>query len=165
MKHKLLFIDNDIDCEDSQRDVKKVKRLLSNHGCDRESLDNMKLVFDFRNLKKQEQISLLADEEYIIVTYSMFTSVHYNSQGQLQHFLELFGRNNIKDRTYIDCSGYLYEAIERAIRDSESQLDILVAIQTNTIIGKNDEQEFHKVELRLEDQYSKLLKQGNKFTF
>jgi hypothetical protein len=133
---KLIFIDNDnLKSANEDSDYAKSNiQLYFNLPVD--IIDGMQIVPDFRDLSREDMFILLFDPKNVICTWSMYTTTHYNSLGQLIYLLAGAGRNDIKDIIYIDGSGQLMDVLDRAIVNNPTHAyDIIQAIETNNIIS------------------------------
>lgn len=133
---KLIFIDNDnLKSANEDSDYAKSNiQLYFNLPVD--IIDSMQIIPDFGNLPKDEMYKLLFNPKNVVCTWSMYTTTHYNSLGQLINLLAGAGRNDIKDIIYIDGSGQLMDVLDRTIVNNPSHAyDIIQAIETNNIIS------------------------------
>src|SRR5579872_1860894 len=103
---QLIFIDNDGE-EQAKSSLHHAQRNLHYYAnISDEIINKMQPVYDFYHMEKEEKYKLLFDNKDIaICTWSMYTSTHLNSYGQLISLLVAVGRNQISDRVYIDTSG------------------------------------------------------------
>lgn len=133
---KLIFVDNDNETL-AKKDSDSVKRNLETFfNLPEDIIESMSIVPDFRNLSKDEMYEMLFDKNNVICTWSMYTTSHCNSLGQLISLLSGAGRNNVKDIIYIDGSGELLDRLNTIIRDSPAQAYYIIqAIETNYIIS------------------------------
>lgn len=134
MMKKLVFIDNDGQ-DRAEEDSRTIQRRLScQTGLTDKFIDSMKVVADFRFMNRDKQFELLFNPENAIVTFSMYTATHYNSLGQIILFLNGAANSGLKDHVYIDGSGELPEALERALRNTNVAYGVMQAIENNYII-------------------------------
>ena len=135
---QLIFIDNDR-IEMAEEEARALKRRLYASGLDSVYLDTMRIIPDFRLMGKEEIYELLFSGKNIICTWSMYTQSHFDSLGQVLHFLASAARNEIKNVVYIDSSGNLPEALDTALRgDRKDAVRILTAVATNFILTYKD---------------------------
>lgn len=133
---KLTFIDND-NLKSANGDSDSVKNNLELYfNLPFDIVNDMKIVPDFKNLSKEDMFILLFDPKNVICSWSMYTTNHHNSLGQLIHLLAGAGRNYIKDIIYIDGSGELLRVLDDVIRNNPTHAyHIIQAIETNNIIS------------------------------
>ncbi len=132
---KLVFIDND-NIDHAKDGSNKAKNILEDFfGIPRNVVELMTLVPDFRDLTSEQKYGIVFNRSNAIVTWSMYTSTHYNSFGQAYSLFAGAARNEIKGLIYIDGSGELCNALDRMLRDRTEMLDIVCAIETNYILS------------------------------
>lgn len=133
---KLIFIDNDNETL-AKQDSDNVKTNLETFfNLPEDIIESMSIVPDFRNLSKDEMYNMLFDKNNVICTWSMYTTSHSNSLGQLISLLSVAGRNNVQNIIYIDGSGELLDRLNTIIRDTPTNAyHIIQAIETNYIIS------------------------------
>jgi len=138
----IIFIDNDRE-ERSAEDLDTILNTIEAFSdCEFDTsceLDESKIttVSNFYHKSREESVDLIFKNENIIFTYSMFTSTHFNSFGQLRNLLVGVGRNEIKQIDYIDfASDNLLKAVERIISNDGEKYnwEILNAIENNRLI-------------------------------
>lgn len=136
---KLIFIDNDNDnsVETSMSYIQQTLKHEANF--DRDLLNSIQTVAGFVNLSRDEQANLIFNKDHCILTWSVYTATHMNSQGQFFRFLASSGQYDIKDCTYVDVSGMLGECVSRHLRNKENQLAMLIGLQNNFIVTRNYE--------------------------
>jgi hypothetical protein len=134
---KLIYIDNDNE-KLAKEDVDNVKDNIERYfNLPSDIIDNMTIIPDFSRLSRDEMYRTLFDGNNVICTWSMYTSTHYNSLGQLITLLAGAGRNYVKGIIYIDGSGRLLEVLHNIIRESQHAYHIIQAIETNYILSLN----------------------------
>jgi hypothetical protein len=132
----LIFVDNDNETL-AKKDSDNVKTNLETFfNLPEDIIETMSIVSDFRNLSKDEMYEMLFDKNNVICTWSMYTTSHCNSLGQLISLLSGAGRNNIQNIIYIDGSGELLDRLNSIIRDNPTHAYYIIqAIETNYIIS------------------------------
>jgi len=136
---KLIYIDNDHK-EKSLEDFYYVRHYLKSNNVSKDILENIEILTDIHNLSKEELVNIIFDNNNVIFTWSVYTSSHYNSLGQLIRILITGGQCNIKGATYVDVSGEMLEILERELkyRDVKSTIQILATFHNNNIITQID---------------------------
>lgn len=147
---KLIFIDND-NLKSANEDSDSVKNNLELYfNLPDDIIEGMQIVPDFKDLSKEDMFILLFDPKNVICSWSMYTTTHYNSLGQLIHLLAGAGRNCIKDIIYIDGSGELLRVLDGVIRDNPTHAyRIIQAIETNNIISFSSDNNNDRVSGRI----------------
>lgn len=147
---KLIFIDND-NLKSANEDSDSVKNNLELYfNLPDDIIEGMQIVPDFKDLSKEDMFILLFDPKNVICSWSMYTTTHYNSLGQLIHLLAGAGRNCIKDIIYIDGSGELLRVLDGVIRDNPTHAyHIIQAIETNNIISFSSDNNGDRVSGRI----------------
>lgn len=112
---KLIFIDND-GLNRAEEDSHTIQRRLDYAGLSNTYVNKLEIISDFRFLDEDKAYKLLFDPNNCIITYSMYTASHYNSFGQIIHFLNNAGSSELKDHVYIDGSGELPKALENFLK-------------------------------------------------
>jgi len=135
---RLIFIDNDR-LEHSKDALDYIKDNLEYHASvPVDVLNTIETVADFHFVDKDEQYKMMYDENNIILTWSMFTSTHYNSLGKLNRFLMTAGMSDVKGHVYIDCASNLEKALTRIIENPDRYAHYFIrGLETNYIIGMN----------------------------
>lgn len=128
-----VFLDNDRQ-ELAEADMDSVLDKLEDIGI-LLSKQDIQIVSDLHRLPEKELEYILYDRPSTILTYSMFTTGHFNSKGQLLLFLITAGGSEVVGRKYINTSGALKELFDNYDLNSLNRpLQVLHAIQTNYII-------------------------------
>lgn len=144
---KLVFLERDYECPDSDLDIRRCKRYLSRGGFSIEDIENMQIVYQYHLKEDKELVDLLFDKDTIKVAYSMYIN---GSDSDFLYFMAMAGKNKIKDVTYIDVSGQLVEFLNRNLIDDEDLTNIMLGISNNNIITFNyDIDSFKKLEIDL----------------
>lgn len=131
---KLVFIDNGWE-EESKGDLYEALKNLERADSQlftEEELSSLEIVSRFNNIKEEEAAEILFNPKTVIITYSMFVQ---DSGFQLEHFLKAAGRNWVKNKTWIDCSGQLLKALNLSLSNYKPQglINMLQAIETNNV--------------------------------
>ena len=73
MKKRLVFLENDYQCPDSDDSIHNSKiRLRRSGNLSRELTEQMEIIYQFHLLSKDEVVSLITDSNNILVTYSVY---------------------------------------------------------------------------------------------
>lgn len=135
---KLIFIDNDNQKNsDLYDDFGRVEDFLNNNGILPMFNNEIEEKYDMQTILNEDKdaaMQLLFDPNTIICTCSVYSAGYPHSLFQLLNYLQAAGRNEVKNKVYIDCSGMILEALNRNIRDAKLPLPILQAIETNYIL-------------------------------
>lgn len=139
----LLFIDND-SRKMADEDADTVKNLLEACDVPEHVINSMQIIFGFNQIARADAMDMLFSGNYILCTYSMYTTSQYNSLGQIADMLRAAGKNNVKGIVYIDGSGKLLDALDGLLHFDELKgvMALLNAIDTNQIITFKDADPF-----------------------
>lgn len=137
---KLIYIDNSTNQEEIKKTVSfyAYQTLFGNVD---ESLkkqlkrSDIEIISGFGRLDRDKQIDALFREDQIILTWSVYSrGFDGDSKAQLEKFLKSAGRNDIRDRVYMDLSGEIIEALSSSVISKD--IDLLCGISNNFIITK-----------------------------
>lgn len=144
----VIFIDNDLQ-ERAEEDVDYVKDILERNNFTHDEINNINIISSFSQQDSDEIMKLIFHEKPIICTFSMYTANNYGSLYQLFRFLSTAGNYNIKDVTYIDCSGMIVKALRQIDTATKRPIDVLMAIEKNIILSPDDNQILQRVRVNL----------------
>lgn len=139
---KLVFIDNDED----KRDFRLVCDILEDNSIEAK-FDSK--IFNFHKLNREEAFKIVFNPENILVTWSMYTSDHFNSRGQFLNLLRAAARNGVSGLTYICTTGYVLESLNSEVRNDKNVVSLLCGIETNTILCKDKEGVLKRVRVKI----------------
>lgn len=136
---KIIYIDNS---ENDEGDFHYARQTLKQFGILQKFGNKIETIYNLGNLLSanlKEMQKLIFNPEIIICTWSSYT--RYNetdSKNQILYFLIQAAIENVKDKIYICCTGYLKEMLENHVKESTETFNIFQAIETNFILTKDE---------------------------
>lgn len=134
---QLIYVDNDM-LKIAEEDKAHVQRRLRyQFGLDDDYVDTLKTVAELHWMEKDDAYKLFFEGDSVIVAYSMYTFTHLNSAGKFLNYVMAAGRNDIKDRIYIDTSGRLPRDLRHMLdhlRTAEQLTDFLTGMANNKFL-------------------------------
>lgn len=142
----LIFVDNDR-MEKALETIAYVQgNLFHFGGVSEEVTAKIEILADFHFLDRDKQSAIMYSPDNVILTWSMFTTSHYNSLWKLSSFIMNAGISDITGKIYIDTANGLRKALSWIIKNPKQYSHYFIrGLETNNIIGfDNKETKFFR---------------------
>lgn len=148
---KLIFLENDYQCPSSDEDLRSAKRQLKNFGLSIELINDIKIIYQFKTLSKEEKHNIVFDENNILITHSVYTD---GSDTDFMYLVAGAARNQINNITYIDTSGSLIRFLNEELKNYNDILfGIICGINTNIILTRDENLKLKRIKINISGYY------------